>query len=93
MANGSARAISVSLPGTFNKTKPRSARGKISNSELKIFSRTSFRSSVLPSSWLMSRSARSFASGLTSGKFRSLCVIDLDRRVDCRLLVISLLDL
>jgi len=42
--------IRVSPPGTFNKTKLRSALGKISKSELKTFSRISFRSRVLPSS-------------------------------------------
>ncbi len=35
--------MSVSVAGSLSKTKPRSARGKISNSELKIRSRTSRR--------------------------------------------------
>ena len=71
---------------------PRSALGKISNSELKIRSSTSLRLSVPPSSWPISRKAPELDLGLDHREVLVALIEDVDRREDRRLLV-ALLDL
>ena len=84
---------SASLAGSLSKTNPRSALGKISNSELKIRSSTS-RKDQGPAQFLADQpQCAKLGLGLDQREMAIALIQDVDCRVNRRLLVVSLLDL